>query len=241
MLLWQLSKERILFWGIRNGIQTAPRVTKLKLVQPKWRGLISDSRPGADGSTCRLGLGAGAGWSTTSYCLVSSAKNYSPSGGTVFWYQSEVWYRDSVEKSIYPLCACSPDTKALCCEGMPAQRLSKVLQSCAPFFPSMSDFLLTRDCETSWDILATHTIYDCRWVHAECQRYFYWNAAKTESFLGWHVLFFMKMVLLSLLQLHIMSVVLVVVTVIYHGLISDLILFSVVQYLKIYQANSQLK
>lgn len=46
----------------------------------------------------------------------------------------------------------------------------------------------------------------------------------------------MKMVL----HLYIMSVTLVVVTVMYHGLNSDIILFSVVWYLKIYQANSHL-
>lgn len=61
ILLWQLSKGRVLFQGIRNGVQTAPWVTRLKLVQPKRRGLIPDSHPVPDGSTCRLGLGVGAG------------------------------------------------------------------------------------------------------------------------------------------------------------------------------------
>lgn len=60
-LLWQLSKERVLFQGIRSGIQTAPWVTRLKLVQPKRRGLIPDSCPVADGSACRLDLGVGPG------------------------------------------------------------------------------------------------------------------------------------------------------------------------------------
>jgi len=61
MLLWQLGKERALFQGTRNGIQTDPWVTGAKLVWPKWRGLMPDSCPEADGSTCRLSSGVGAG------------------------------------------------------------------------------------------------------------------------------------------------------------------------------------
>lgn len=49
------------------------------------------------------------------------------------------------------------------------------------------------------------------------------------------------MILLSQLRLYITSVTLVVVTVIDRGLISDIILFSVVSYLKINQASGQLK
>lgn len=61
MLPWQLSKERVLFQGIRNGIQTAPWVTRAKPVQPKWRGLMPGSGPVGDGSTCRLSLGVREG------------------------------------------------------------------------------------------------------------------------------------------------------------------------------------
>lgn len=57
--LWQLSKERVLFQGATSGIQTVPRVTRLKLVQPRWRGLVLDSCSGDGGSLCRLSLGAG--------------------------------------------------------------------------------------------------------------------------------------------------------------------------------------
>lgn len=56
---WQLSKERVLFQGIRNGIQTAPWVTGLKLTQPKWRGLMPDSCPVAGGM---IGVHAGLVW-----------------------------------------------------------------------------------------------------------------------------------------------------------------------------------
>lgn len=170
ILLWQLSKERVLFQGIRNGVQTAPWVTRLKLVQPKRRGLIPDSHPAPDGSTCRLCLDVGAGWPITSWATAGTAwspqpKNSHPQVGQVFGDESEARYHVSVGKSIYPLCACSPDTKAFCYKVMPIQCHSKVLKSCLPFFPLMSDFLLTWDCETSLDVLS-YSPYIWVWVGA---------------------------------------------------------------------------
>lgn len=91
-------------------------------------------------STFRLGLHIGGrmikhimGYS--GYCQVSLAKNSHPqvgqsSGTTARWHH----YHVSVEKSIHPLCACCPDTKRLCCEGMPAQYLSMVHTSCFLYF-----------------------------------------------------------------------------------------------------------
>lgn len=59
---------RVLFQGATGGIWTVPWVTRLKLVQPKWRGLVLESCPGADGSLRRLSLGTG--WSITSWAAV---------------------------------------------------------------------------------------------------------------------------------------------------------------------------